>query len=58
MDLQKSLPVVLAALAVLVLGCLNPKYFQDKKTGQVRYETLALAALVVGLLAQYLQMMK
>lgn len=54
---DKYLPVVLAALTVLVLGCINPQPLQttvhNKPSGYPNYMWLALAALLVGLLSCY-----
>lgn len=58
MKLEHYLPVVLAALTVLLLGCWNPKALQESKEEQARhasgapsYKWLALFALLVGMLA-------
>lgn len=48
------IPVLVAALTVLILGCLNPPMLQTKKynkpTGNPNYMWLALLALVAGCL--------
>jgi len=52
------LPVVVAALVVLVLGCLNPVVLQHrvngKPSGQPSYMWLSFMALLAGLLTCYL----
>lgn len=58
---EHYLPVVLAALTVLLLGCWNPKGLQEKdkdliakqaaEGGTPSYKWLALFALIVGMLA-------
>lgn len=53
---EKLVPVVVAALAVLILGCWNPKCFQVKGDGAPgnggpNYLWLALFALIFGWLA-------
>lgn len=57
---ESYLPVVLAALTVLVLGCLNPPALQVRDAngnpnGCPNYLWLALFALVVGALVCFLQ---
>jgi len=51
------LPIVIAALVVLVLGCLNPRALQTRQNGQPTghpsYMWLALIALLVGLASCY-----
>lgn len=51
------LPVVLTALAVLVLACWNPKALQVHRdhmpTGHPNYMIVALIALLVGLASCY-----
>lgn len=50
--------IIIAALAVLVLGALNPVILQSKQnsrpSGHPSYLLLSLAALVAGLLSCYL----
>ncbi len=58
MKYEKYLPVVLAALSVLVLGSLNPPQLQSKtkggqRTGCPSYLWSAIIALLVGLLTMY-----
>lgn len=52
------LPVVVAALTVLILGCWNPRALQTMQNGQPTgnpsYMWLALFALLAGLLSCYL----
>lgn len=52
------LPVVIAALSILIVGCWNPRELQTvqngQPTGQPNYMWLALIALLVGLLAVFL----
>jgi H+/Cl- antiporter ClcA len=52
------LPIVIAALTILLLGCLNPRVFQSTRdgvpTGHPSYMWLALMALLAGLLSCYL----
>lgn len=52
------LPVVIAALSVLILGCWNPRALQTTQNGQPtgnpNYMWLALISLLVGLLAVFL----
>jgi H+/Cl- antiporter ClcA len=52
------LPIVVAALTVLVLGCWNPRALQTTQNGQPtgcpNYLWLALFALLAGLLSCYL----
>ena len=52
------LPVVIAALTVLILGCWNPRALQQVQNGQPNgcpnYMWLALFALLAGLLSCYL----
>lgn len=51
-------PIVMSALAVLILGCLNPVVMQSmqggKPTGHPSYMWLSFVALVVGLLTCFL----
>ena len=51
-------PVVVAALVVLILGCLNPVVLQSRVAGQPSghpsYMWLSFSALVAGLLTCYL----
>lgn len=60
---EDYLPVVLAVLTVLILGCWNPTALQTKDengnaTGCPSYMWLALFALIVGCLAEYFYHMK
>lgn len=52
------LPVVVAALVVLILGCWNPKVLQAQRggvpSGHPSYMMLSLFALLAGLLTCYL----
>lgn len=52
------LPVIVAALTVLILGYLNPKsiqvYQNGQATGHPSYMWLSLLALLAGLLSCYL----
>lgn len=52
------LPVVLAALTVLILGCWNPRQLQSHQngvpSGHPSYVWLAVISLIVGLVACYL----
>ncbi len=52
------LPVIVAALTVLILGCWNPKPLQAVQNGQPSghpsYMWLALLSLLAGLLSCYL----
>lgn len=52
------LPIVIAALTVLILGCWNPTVLQvhqgGKPTGHPSYMWLSLVSLVAGLLSCYL----
>lgn len=57
---EHYLPVVLAALTVLLLGCWNPKFLRETKEEQAKhangapsYKWLALFALLAGILAVY-----
>ena len=55
---EQYLPVVLAALTVLLLGCMNVKALQSKTksgqhTGQPSYLWLAVVSLLVGLSTMY-----
>ena len=62
------LPIIAAALAVLVFGCLNLDCFKVKNNGAVKtdfspkgvpnYLWLALIALIVGVLTCMLQLQK
>lgn len=59
MHYEHYLPVVLAALTVLILGCWNPKALQVRDsqgnpTGSPSYLWLALFALLVGALTVFL----
>lgn len=52
------LPVILSALTVVVLGCMNPQIFQKRTAdgqpdGSPNYVWLSVVSLVVGLLACY-----
>jgi hypothetical protein len=56
---EHYLPVVLAALTVLILGCWNPKSLQaqeskGKPSGYPSYMWLSLFALLVGVLAVWM----
>lgn len=55
---DRYLPIVVAALTVLILGCLNPVVLQSmqggKSTGHPSYMWLSFAALVSGLLTCFL----
>ena len=52
-------PVILSALTILVLGCINFKSLQIKRngvaTGYPNYMYLALISLIVGSLSVYMQ---
>jgi hypothetical protein len=55
---EHYLPVVLAALTVLLLGCWNPKFIRETKEEEAKhaganpsYKWLSLFALLVGMLA-------
>ena len=58
MSYDHYLPVVIAALTILVLGCLNPVALQAVKdgrpTGHPSYMWLSLISLMAGLLSCYL----
>lgn len=55
--MEKYLPILLAALTIVVLGCWNPPSLQvqtgGKPTGCPNYLWLALISLAVGLLTCY-----
>ena len=55
---EQYISVVLAALAVIILGCWNPPALQvqhgGKPSGHPSYRWLAFAALLVGLMSQYM----
>ena len=56
---EHYIPVVLAALAVLILGCWNPRALQTRNhagqpSGYPSYLWLSLCALLVGVLAVWL----
>ena len=55
---EHYLPVVLAALTVLVLGCWNPVMLQSKvggsASGHPSYMWLALISLLVGVVAVWM----
>lgn len=55
---QLCMPVIVAAITVLILGCWNPQALQHKKdgrpTGCPSYLWLALFALLAGLLCCWL----
>jgi hypothetical protein len=55
------LPIVLAALSILIVGCWNPKPLQAVQNGQPSghpsYMWLSLIALLVGLASCYLMHM-
>lgn len=52
------LPVIVAALTILILGCWNPKMLQTVQNGQTtghpNYVWLSVIALLSGLLSCYL----
>ena len=56
---EHYLPVVLAALTVILLGCWNPKFMREDQAERAKhallggpsYKWLAFFALVVGMLA-------
>ena len=52
------LPIIIAALTVLILGCWNPEVLQSthagKPTGTPSYMWMAAAVLLTGFLACYL----
>lgn len=54
------LPVVIAALSILILGCWNPRELQTVQNGQPtgcpNYMWLALISLLVGLLSVFLML--
>ena len=59
MQYEHYLPIVLAALTVLILGCWNPQGLQAKNangsaSGYPNYLWLALLALLVGALSVFL----
>lgn len=58
MSFEKCLPIIFSSLAVLILGCVNPRMTQSKMhgtpTGQPSYMWLAVAALLAGLIACYI----
>jgi hypothetical protein len=55
---DQYLPVLIAALTVLILGCWNPKVLQVHRDGVAQghpsYMMLSLFALLAGLLSCYL----
>lgn len=55
---DQYLPILIAALTILILGCWNPEALQAHKdgvpTGHPSYMMLALFALLSGLLSCYL----
>ena len=57
--MDKYLPVIVAAIVIVILGCWNPKSLQvhsgGKPTGCPNYLWLSLISLAVGLLTCYLQ---
>lgn len=52
------LPIIVAALAILILGCLNPVVLQStqngKPSGHPSYLWLSMISLLAGLLTCYL----
>ena len=57
MSKDAYVPLLVAALVVLILGCWNPKIFQKhhhgKPSGQPSYMWIAALSLLAGLLACY-----
>jgi hypothetical protein len=55
---KRYLPVIVAALAIIIIGCLNPKPLQtvknDKPTGCPNYIWLAVISMMVGIAVCYL----
>ena len=55
---DQYLPILIAALTILIIGCWNPEALQSHKggvpTGHPSYMMLSLFALLAGLLSAYL----
>ena len=63
-NMEQYLPVTISALAVILLGCMNPEFLRHSKykgaedLKRVNYMWLALAAFVAGVVAVWLQNQK
>ena len=55
---DQYLPILIAALTILIIGCWNPEALQARKdgmpTGHPSYMMLSLFALLAGLISAYL----